>query len=396
VAPTSTDQLSARVQALAELAPLRELLGHPRHGPALPDTYLVGGSVRDLLLDRRPFDIDLATDGEPAGLAALLGAPSEETRFGTVSVRGGDVRYDIARTRSERYPHPGALPEVEPAPIEADLLRRDFTVNAIAFGLLGSRAGDIVSAPGALDDLARRRLAVLHEHSFLDDPTRLLRLARYAARLDFAVAPPTRELAADAISGGALVTVSPARIGNELRLLAAEPDPVAAFSAVADLGLPWTIDPALTRSALSTLPADGRGDLLVLAVALSGSLDQLDELGFTAADRDAIAQAATQAPALASRLRQAGTRSEIASAVGPAGIETVALASAQGARDQSLTWLNELRHLRPDITGADLLAAGVPEGPAVGRGLTAAHEALLDGTAPDRASQLEVALKSAR
>jgi tRNA nucleotidyltransferase (CCA-adding enzyme) len=82
--------------------------------------------------------------------------------------------------------------------------------------------------------------------------------------------------------------------------------------------------------------------------------------------------------------------------VGPAGIETVALASAQGAWDQSLTWLNELRHLRPDITGADLLAAGVPEGPAVGRGLTAAHEALLDGTAPDRASQLEVALKAAR
>ncbi len=407
----ATDRLSELVEALTELAPLRELSARADSGPALPNTYLVGGSVRDLLLGGPLVDIDLATEGEPAELADHLGEAPAETRFGTLTVHRGGVRYDIARTRSERYTAPGALPEVESDTIDADILRRDFTVNAMAFGLLGARTGDLIAAPDALDDLAHRRLAVLHDRSFIDDPTRLLRLARYGARLRFEVAPRTRELADQAIAAGALDTLSGTRIGNELRLLATEPDPVAAFRSVADLGLPWSIDTQLATNAIATLPPDGRPDLLVLALALAPSssrvstargseradlLTQLDELGFTAADRNAITEAATQAPRLGHQLRQARSRSDIARSVGTAGIETVALASAQGAPDQSLTWLGELRHLHLDITGADLIAAGLQEGPALGRGLAAARDAMLDGIATDRASQLEIALKAAR
>jgi len=404
----SIDQLAARVLDLAELAPLSELAARPpRHG-----VYLVGGGLRDLILGRPLLDVDLATEGEASELAARLGASgAEATRFGTVTVALGGLRYDIARTRRERYPQPGALPEVEPADIDADLLRRDFTVNAIAVGVLGPRTGEVVAAPRALDDLASRRLAVLHDTSFLDDPTRLLRLARYAARLGFEVAPQTRQLAEHAIASGALSTISGTRLGNELRLLAAEPDPVAAFRSAADLGLPWSLDTALATRALHALPPDGRPDLLVLALALipPGSkdsparggargrlIDELDQLGFTATDRETITEAATQAPALADRLAQARSRSEIARAVGNAGAGTVALASALGPPEPAQRWLEELRHVRLEITGDDLVGGGVPQGPAVGRGLTAARDALLDGSAPDRASQLEVALRAAR
>jgi tRNA nucleotidyltransferase (CCA-adding enzyme) len=362
------------------------------------DVYLVGGTVRDLILGRDFVDIDLTVDGDALKLATAIGeADGTESRFGTLRVERDGHRYDLARTRSERYPHPGALPEVKAARIDADLTRRDFTVNALALALTGSRAGELLAADAALDDLEQRQLAVLHDRSFIDDPTRLFRLARYAARLGFEPAPHTRELATTAIANNALDTLSGTRIGNELRLLANEPDPIAAFQAVAELGLPWTVEAPLARTALEALPTDGRRGVLVLALVLGSNeqlIDELDRLGFTAADRDGIAEAA-RAPDLARRLADVHTRSEIARTVGTAGIETVALASSQGSPSQSLTWLRDLRHLSLKITGQDLIENGVPEGPAVGRALANAKDALMDGTASDRESQLEVALRAA-
>ena len=201
----------------------------------LDGVHLVGGAVRDLLLGGRPRELDVVVDGDPAELIARLatGRPSAEVvrhgRFGTASVPvDGAAAVDIARSRRERYARPGALPEVEPAPLDEDLLRRDFTVNAIAVSLPG---GDLSAAPAALDDLAAGRLRVLHDGSFSDDPTRLLRLARLRVRLGFAVEAHTAELAALAD----LESVSLARIGAELRLALVEPDPVGALAAYAEL-----------------------------------------------------------------------------------------------------------------------------------------------------------------
>lgn len=366
------------------------------------DVYLVGGTVRDLILGRPPVDFDLAVDGDALALANVIGDPSGiETRFGTLTVMRDDHRYDIARTRRERYPQPGALPEVEPAGIEADLGRRDFTANALALGLTGPHAGELIAPPGALEDLEAGRLAVLHDASFADDPTRLLRLARYAARLDFKIAPRTRQLATEAIAHGALHTVSGTRIGNELRLLANEPDPIAAFQTAAALGLPWSLDPGITRQALQALPTDGRADLVVLASVFGSQPNEhlaaeLDRLGFTAADRDPIIEAATRSGDLARQLARATSGSEIARAVGTSGIETVSLAFGQGSPSQSLTWLQKLRHRKLQITGDDLINHGVAEGRQIGQALQAARDALYDGTAPDRESQLVVALAAAR
>jgi tRNA nucleotidyltransferase (CCA-adding enzyme) len=391
------DQLPVRASEAAPIAEIAQFVG-----ASAADVYVVGGAVRDLILGRPFADVDLAVDGDPAKLAAAIGTPSAgETRFGTLSVERNGFRYDLARTRSERYPRPGALPAVEPAGIDADLARRDFTANAIALALSGPRTGELLSAPEALADIEARQLAVLHDASFIDDPTRLLRLARYAARLGFEPAPHTRDLAAAAIAGDALATISGTRVGNELRLLATEPDPVAAFDAVAALGLPWTIDAPLARAALAVLPEDGRRDRLVLACVLNSAkppneqlVAELERLGFTASDRDVIAET-TAAPELARRLVGSDRGSQIAQAVGTSGIETVALASSQGAPSQSLTWLRDLRHRTLEITGDDLIQHGLSQGPEIGEALTAARSALMDGTATNRESQLRVALESA-
>ena len=363
------------------------------------EVYVVGGTVRDLLLGRTPLDIDLAIDGELGELAAALGSGGEApTRFGTLSLTRDGLRYDLARTRTERYSHPGALPDVMPAPIDADLSRRDFTVNALALGLAGPRTGELIAPDGALADLHAGRLAVLHEQSFRDDPTRLMRLARYSVRLAFKAAPQTLALARAALRSGALETISSARAGNELRLLAAEPDPAATFAAVADLGLPWRLDPALTAAALAVLPPDGRRDLLVLACVFAPAvaMAELGRLGFTAADRDRIVAAATGAERLARSLREAATPAAIARAVDGHPPEAVALAAAHGAPAQARAWFEDLRHRRLQITGHDLLAAGLAEGPQIGLGLRAARDALMDGSAPGRDAQLVVALQAAR
>ncbi|MGC9222041.1 MAG: CCA tRNA nucleotidyltransferase [Solirubrobacteraceae bacterium] len=395
-----TEDLRARVNAITGLAELLSKAG-------TADVYLVGGALRDMLRDRAPIDIDLAVEGDPAGLLATTGTATSQTAFGTFSVVCGTVRFDIARTRRERYPHPGALPEVQAATIQEDLLRRDFTVNAIALGLAGSRTGELIAPAGALADLQAGRLRVQHDASFTDDPTRLLRLARYAGRLGFSVHSHTQSLMRHALDADALSTISGARLGNELRHLAREEDPVSAFEACARLGLSWSIDRGLAQRALAVLPPDGRSDLLVLAMVLPAPDSDtntegkqlphlLDSLAFTAAERDRIVQVTALAPSLARRLQAVRSSAEIARAVGDAAVETVALACALGPAAAARRWLDDLRHRKLAITGTDLLAAGIPEGPAIGRALDAAKHAMFDGLATDRASQLAAALRAAR
>jgi tRNA nucleotidyltransferase (CCA-adding enzyme) len=396
-------ELLERVRSLRAAGPLLAGL------PDASDVYLVGGAVRDLLLHRTPHELDLVVDGDVAEIAAALGGELRlYDRFGTSTVRLGDFTYDIARSRRETYAHPGALPDVTPAPLDVDLLRRDFTVNSLAAALAGPEAGVIRFPSGALDDLALGRLRVLHDGSFRDDPTRMLRLARYAGRLGFAVEPHTRELLDDALAAGALTTVSGSRAGAELRLLASELDPIAALVSAGELGIDRAIhprlhldDPELAGRALSLLPADGRRDRLALALAAREIPEHelaalLESLAFEAPDRDAIVAAATRAPELARSLRAAQRPSQIAAAIGPgAGPELVALAGALGAEREASEWLTRLREITLEIDGSDLIAAGLSQGPAVGRGLAAALAAKLDGRARDRAGELAEALRAA-
>ena len=401
-----TERLPSLLEAYRRLpaaAPLQGRLTPP------DDVYLVGGAVRDLLRGGQPGDLDFVVDGdlEPV-IGRLGGSVVAYDRFGTATVAVDGFRYDLARARRETYAHPGALPEVAPAGLAQDLQRRDFTVNAMALALEGGREGTLVSADQAREDLDRGLLRVLHDASFIDDPTRLLRLARYAARLGFAAEAHTLELAGDAVAGAALQTVSGPRLGAELRLASAEPDPVATFEQLHRLAIDDALapgfglsDPQLARRALRLLPEDGDCGAVVLAAAgLDMPVAQLaallERLAFEAGQRDAILAAAAGARSVAEALRRAERASQIAAAVGrQPRPELVALAGALGPEAPARQWLESLRGVRLAIDGNDLIAAGVPAGPAVGRGLRAALEARLDGRVVDREGELAVALSEA-
>jgi tRNA nucleotidyltransferase (CCA-adding enzyme) len=345
--------------------------------------------VRDLALGRAPREIDLVVEGDPEPLiAALGGADVEHERFGT-ALAGG---VDVVRARAESYAEPGALPDVRPGTLDEDLRRRDFTVNAIAVALADAT---VRAVDGAVADLDGGVLRVLHDGSFRDDPTRLWRLARYGARLGFEPDDHTRELAREAVAGGALQTVSGPRLGNELRLALAEPDPVAALDRAVALGLlPAGFAVAHPDEALALLPpGEGRGDLVLLAACCAGMdaralLAWLDHVGFPAAERDLVAAASRFV--IGAPLRAARTPSEIARAARGAPLEAIALAGGDNAR----RWIDELRHVGLHISGDDLLAAGVPQGPEVGERLRRALERVLDGEIPaERESELAAALE---
>ena len=393
------------------------------------DVDLVGGAVRDLLLGRTPRELDVMVGSEPSSFTRaaplfardlasrlnVLSGANEHEYFGTALVEWDGGRIDVTTRRTESYPTPGALPEVRAGTPEQDLLRRDFTVNAISITLDGEHPGGGHAAPGALEDLRAGRLRVLHDASFIDDPTRLLRLARYAARLEFEIEPHTAELASRAVASRALDTVSGARIGAELRLALGEPGAISSLAAMEDLGLLTALHPRLrldrpaSGRALALLPGDGRPDLLMMAaltlpLTLRAGEDPgaeivalLDRLEFGASDRDRIAAAATAVPRLVDELPAAERPSRLRTAVAGIPPEGVALAAgvSESATEPARRWLTELRNVRLTITGDDLLAAGIPEGPEIGRRLDVALRMRLDGELTGgREAELAAALEA--
>jgi tRNA nucleotidyltransferase/poly(A) polymerase len=211
---TSGDILAVLPEEIIDL--VRALIDKSRAKGAT--LYLVGGPVRDWLLGEVISDVDLLIEGGPAKtpetLARNLSGPEvqirEHPRFGTLTLAVGDHTLDLGSLRKEEYAHDGALPRVSPGTLEDDLLRRDFSINALALPLRSGRDGDessvsdIVDIVDGLADLADRTLRVLHPKSFHDDPTRVLRAVRLVRETLFGCAsrrPPggcprtSRELA---------------------------------------------------------------------------------------------------------------------------------------------------------------------------------------------------------
>jgi tRNA nucleotidyltransferase (CCA-adding enzyme) len=353
-----------------ELAVIRDAATEP--------VYVVGGAVRDLLAGLGRADLDVVVEGDAAVLAARLGAePREHERFATAKVEFDGHEVDIASARSESYPHPGSLPVVSPAAaIEADLGRRDFSVNAMAIPLSGEPR--LIDPHGGRADLEADLLRVLHRASFTDDPTRAIRAARYAARLGLELEPETAAL----LRATDLDTVSADRRRAELLRLAGEATAPRGFALLREWGL----------------------------LASRGGEDDLVERG--------AAQAAT--PLWVERLDPADrARALLAAALGPAGDErelaserperpSQAVELARGhdpvelvlARALGAAWLDDYLQkwsaVSLTIDGADLIAAGVPQGPALGRGLTAALRAKQDGEITSRDQELATALAAAR
>jgi tRNA nucleotidyltransferase (CCA-adding enzyme) len=370
--PGSSDIDPARLgQQVDSLSAADELRQIAERVPA----YLVGGAVRDLLLGRGGADLDVAIEGEAEALSDLPGFSLERNGlFLTGRLERGDLKIDVAQTRAESYSHPGALPDVRPASITEDLARRDFTINAMAYPLGGDR--QLLDPHAGLDDLRAGLLRVLHERSFIDDPTRALRAARYAARFGFGLEPDTARLLREAD----VSTVSEDRIDNELRRIAAEDDPAAALRLVAEWGVMPSLDPGapdrvaeVARLASAPPWSDWVDRELAVMLAIVRPLPQIRELAGATPERpsEAVRLGATWDPA------------------------QLLVARAAGAE-----WLDryaaEWRHVSLEITGEDLLAEGIPEGPEIGRGLEAALSGKLDGEIAGREEELRIALAAAR
>jgi tRNA nucleotidyltransferase (CCA-adding enzyme) len=348
-------------------------LGAVRREASEP-VYLVGGAVRDLLLGRPRADVDLVVEGDAAALAARLGeAGAEHERFGTAKVEVGGHALDIASARSETYPHPGSLPVVAPAgTIEEDLARRDFTINAMAIPLDGEAR--LVDPCDGRDDLESGLLRVLHERSFEDDPTRAIRAARYASRYGLTLEPETDRL----LRRADLATVSADRRRAELERLAAEPTGVVGLGLLAGWGV---IDlreggVELMKSVEELLRAPHWAELVPREQAL-----------------------------IAAALGPAGAEEVLASMWAPKPGEGVEVAERRDpvelilARAMGATWLEQYltiwREVALEIDGGDLIAKGIPEGPAVGRGLRAARLQKLEGEVSGREQELAAALAAA-
>jgi tRNA nucleotidyltransferase (CCA-adding enzyme) len=384
-----------RPDGLEQLGPVLEALP----GPA----YLVGGGVRDLLLYRPGFDVDLTVVGDAEAYAHALaerlgGRVVTHGRFGTAVVHYGDGRHlDVATARTETYPAPAALPEVAPASsIEEDLARRDFTINAMAVALPD---GELVDPFSGRSHLADRLVRVLHEQSFVDDPTRIFRAAQYEGRLGFRMDPKTETLALMAVPD--VRRLSGARVREELNAILGEERAPAILSRLHQLGVDEALLPGLR------FPEDGRllERLRMLAsqytpapqwelglLAIAPPPGWLDELKVPRWAVTRIEAAVQEAPWLRARLRGPNlSPAEVVEAVENTGPDTPLLALAQEELPALHEYFQRLRDVHIELTGDDLAALGLGESPRVGEVLAELRRRKLNGGLDSRAAEIAAA-----
>ncbi len=387
------------------------------------EVYLVGGVVRDLLLGRPNEDVDLVVEGDGIAFAAALADatggrshPHEPFLTAVITLPSG-AKIDVASARTEFYRTPAALPEVETSLIRQDLYRRDFTINALALALKGDRFGMLVDFFGGRKDLRRKHIRVLHSLSFIDDPTRAIRAVRYARRLGFTIAADTAYLLSTALSEGILDRLSGQRLRHELVLLLEEPHPAASIILLADVGLLGAIIPSVTWSeqvrsflfelegVLEWFEIEGLGELpqrwrvFLGALALHGDEGAGERLAgrlqLTGRGGAGLRNTTVHVEKLRRLTRSGGRRSRLAELVSAMPRETVLLAMTGVERDcrRRLADALEISLKRWNLVrGADLIEAGVPPGPHVGRALKQARDAVIDGEiAPEDARDFALA-----
>ena len=418
--PQLTD---ARVWLLRVAGKIGEGLGTP--------AYAVGGFVRDLLTGAAPPDVDLpdvdlVIEGDGVTFARRLaeeigGTVLVHRSFGTASIEGGRApagagldgvalgRVDVASARREHYPTAGALPEVEPADLREDLRRRDFSVNAMALALAPDRFGRLLDPMGGQADVRRRRLRALHPLSFVEDPTRVFRAARYASRLGLRADAATQAAIRLAVERPGYAALSGQRLWREIELAAAEPRARLVFERLVRWKATslWNLERPSSRhlAASERLGRWARSAGVVVDPAelalLALTLDRPAELVERSLDRLALAgeprarlEAGALAGPLAHRLEAVRLPPSAVGELLEAAPEAAALAAwlrgGARARRRIQWYLAHGRAVRPRLTGRDLLALGVPGGPRVGAALGMLRRRRLDGGAGSVAEEREL------
>ena len=372
--------------------------------------YLVGGGLRDLVLGRGQVDIDLVGEGEmrslgEAAAAALGGRWVEHRAFGTGTVEGRDFRVDLAMARAERYARPGALPKVRLASIGEDLARRDFTINAMALALCGRQRGQLLDPFDGMGDIARGLVRVLHDRSFIDDATRILRAVRYETRFSFGIEEKTLALLKRDLPY--LHTISAARLQHELLRLLAEDEPEKGLLRCQELGVLTAIHKALRfddevaaafRRARRAGQAPPQPELYLgllgtrLSPADAGAVAL--RLALSKRQRQALEGAAGLAQFLP-WLSQADIRpSQVVERLGLyplTAVEAWALVARQSPAAERLGhYLAEWRYVKPALDGRALARLGIARGALMGDVLRLLKAARLDGQASSRQEEVKV------
>jgi tRNA nucleotidyltransferase (CCA-adding enzyme) len=410
----SAESLAAELAHVESLRPLYEAVASL--GERLEGVYLVGGTVRDILLSEENFDVDIAIEGDAIvfarELASVLGGrATPHEKFGTAIVLYGDgERIDVVTTRTEFYDAPGALPTVERAGLREDLFRRDFTINAMAVSLKPADFGRLVDPFGGRADLAKQVLRVLHNLSFIDDPTRIFRGIRYEARYAFRLDEHSSRLAHGCIEMGLVGDLSSARLRDELVALLEDPGAASGIRRLGELGADRAIHPHLRGD-------DEAASLFERAVALRDELhadvpawriglaalgrdmtseeayDWLARLKVRRRDVNRIVGAITVAPRIVERLgAEQLYPAQVVSLADPFAPDAPLLALAREERSELRDYFTRLRDVRLEIGGADLAALGLSESPRVGEVLAELRRRKLNGELLDgRESELAAA-----
>jgi len=373
--------------------------------------YLVGGCLRDLLLGRAIMDLDLTVEGDADALARPAAAWAGlrcvvHAAFATAKIKGEGFLLDVAAARSESYARPGALPAVRPATIREDLERRDFSVNAMALALTGPRRGELIDPCGGTKDLERRLVRVLHERSFVEDATRILRAVRYEVRLGFRLEERTESWLKRDV--GYLNTISGARLRQELSRILAEARPEDVLRQLDELGALAAIHPALAcgesqaeamarlRSvAPAALPAACWPLLLAPGASRETAVSLPGRLALTQAQTAALT-AMPELRSLERRLSAPGLRPsavvEVLSPYPPAALWALAaLTDSDAVRERGRAYLRRWRYVKPSLDGHALLSLGLGPGPAVGEALRRLRAARLDGEVKSRRDEERLA-----
>jgi tRNA nucleotidyltransferase (CCA-adding enzyme) len=409
----ATETIAAQLTALDRLAPAFAAID--RAGEPFDGVYLVGGTVRDILLGEPSFDVDIVVEGDAIALARRLadelgGRCRPHEQFGTAVVLYGDGDHiDVVTARSETYAAPGALPTVERGTIRDDLYRRDFTINAMACALKAVDFGRLVDPFGGRADLQAGVIRVLHERSFADDPTRIFRAIRYENRYGFRLDESSARLARAAVESGLIGELSGARVRDELVALLAEEEIEHTILRLAELGADRAIHAQLAagdeavglalrlrelKHELHVEAPDWRLRLAVLARRIpAGAMEVwLEHLKLRRRDAEHIHSAVTVAPQLVERL--SGVEPDPAEVVAvaepnapDAPLFALALADIPALRD----YFTRLRNIRLEIDGDDLAALGLAESPKVGEVLQELRRRKLRGELDGRNAELAAA-----
>ena len=378
--------------------------------------YLVGGTVRDILLDRPLRDLDLAVEGDVPSVARLAGLVAAEIdgrlvvhrQFGTASITAPGAMIDLVTARRESYARPGVLPQVTPASIQEDLARRDFSINALALPLMEDHPV-VMDLVGGLEDLRRGWVRTLHTQSFVDDPTRIFRAVRYEQRLSFRIEDGTLDRLRAAVAENSIAGLSADRVRHELQLILQEDRPEAPLRRASELGALAGVHPDL-------IDLDPIGRLALLENGGETESRDLGELVWLAALTYPLGKA--QGEGLIQRLNMPGDwQRTVRGAIELRGTETildredlsgsdlfhllerfpedvlraVSLVSGSGKVKQRLDeYLNRLRHITGELDGGDLRAMGVPQGPEIGEILARLRDARLDGAVTTKAGQVKM------